>query len=78
MSRINGQIVTCERCQATIFRECTGEKERDGGFTRWNTFAPLPEDWGSGPNHEDLCPKCNALWENLKTDFMEMHGEVGK
>lgn len=71
MSQINGQLSTCERCGAQIFRKCTGEGERDGGFTRWNTFEPYPEGWAlvSVPKgiavHDcvRVCPACHKAWD---------------
>ena len=67
MSRINGQLVICDRCKTEIFRKCTGEEERDGGFTRWNTFENLPTGWG---NHKgDLCPDCYREWNKIETEF---------
>jgi predicted nucleic acid-binding Zn ribbon protein len=70
MSQVNGQLTTCERCGAQIFRKCTGEGETDGGFTRWNKFEPYPEGWdlvsvpkGMAPhNCVRVCPDCNAQW----------------
>ena len=29
MSQVNGQLSTCERCGAQVFRKCTGEGEMD-------------------------------------------------
>lgn len=72
MSQVNGQLSTCERCGAQVFRKCTGEGEMDGGFTRWNNFEPYPEGWGlvdvpksAGTRHGSLrvCPDCHALWD---------------
>ena len=71
MSKINGQRVICDRCGAETFVKCTGEKERDGGFTRWNTFENLPEGW-SRPyltGVTDLCPTCTAEWEKIQEEF---------
>ena len=71
MSQVNGQLSTCERCGAQIFRKCTGEGETDGGYTRWNNFEPYPEGWGlvsvpksAGLSHNFMrvCPDCNAAW----------------
>lgn len=66
--RQNGRLITCERCGTTVFLECIGEGERDGGFTRWNKFEPLPEGWGSF-EHYDLCPECNRIWTDIQHDF---------
>ena len=47
MAKVNGQIVTCDRCGKHIFLKCTGEGERDGGFTRWNKFESLPDGYNT-------------------------------
>ena len=59
MSKVNGQIVTCDACGGTVFAKCTGEGEADGGYTRWNNFE-RPEGWGHGYGSKDLCPSCTA------------------
>ena len=80
MSKMNGQIVTCDRCGAHIFRKCTGEGETDGGFTRWNNFESLPVGWdfvavprsiewtecGNAYNrYLQVCPTCHKLWDEI-------------
>ena len=72
MAEVNGKLVTCDRCSASVFLKCTGEDERDGGFTRWNKFEPLPEGWGtveipaktdaSKRTYIKVCPACHNLW----------------
>ncbi len=78
MSEVNGQLTTCQRCGAQIFRRCTGEGVADGGYTRWNNFEPYPEGWelvavpssvktGSGNaynNYMRVCPACNEVWKS--------------
>lgn len=79
MAKINGQIVICDRCKAQVFRKVTGEGEADGGYTRWNTFEPLPDGWGlvaipssrgapSANAHNGylhVCPECHKQWDTL-------------
>lgn len=74
MAQINGQLTTCERCGAQVFRKCVGEGETDGGYTRWSTFEPYPEGWdivgvpksaGLSFNNMRVCPKCHALWDSV-------------
>ena len=77
MSRVNGQMLTCDRCGVTTFVECTGEGERDGGYTRWNTFEAAPgwtNEWDK-PKGGLLCPQCAKKREQLLADFW---GEVAK
>ena len=70
MSQVNGQLTTCERCGAQVFRKCVGEGEADGGYTRWNNFEPYPEGWNlvsvpKGLSRHDcvrVCPACHKVW----------------
>ena len=74
MSRVNGQLVTCGRCGTTCFVRTTGDEEKDGGFTRWNKFEPMPEGWATeviGGRCLDLCPKCNEKWRGIMATFLQ-------
>lgn len=74
MAYKNGQLLICDRCGATTFCECTGEGERDGGYTRWNKFAPPPEGWGRTSDCKklfNLCPDCKAEYQKLIDKFEE-------
>ena len=68
MSTVNGRAITCERCGKTVFCKCTGEEERDGGYTRWNKFE-VANGWGYEIGIGDLCPECFESWKVLKADF---------
>lgn len=77
MSRINGQLVTCDRCGTEIFVKHIGDGELDGGFTRWNNFESLPNGWG-GHKGKTLCPDCFREWNRLETEFMNKEIEFFK
>lgn len=68
MSKVNGRLITCDRCGKSVFEKCTGEKELDGGFTRYNTFENS-KNWGCH-NGNDLCPDCFREWNRIETEFM--------
>lgn len=72
MAEVNGKMVTCDRCGESIFLACTGEGERDGGFTRWTKFEPLPKGWEvhevPGDKYLKTCPSCSALWCEVLTE----------
>lgn len=78
MSEQRGKLVTCDRCGESIFvKELKAEeKDRDGGFTRWNeyTYEELPSGWDTvcfGYNFKGgmLCPKCVAIFELAREEF---------
>lgn len=75
MSRVNGQLITCDRCGKTTFCKCIGEGETDGGFTRWNKFEKA-EGWDYESSIGNMCPECFKLWETLKADFVAQHKEI--
>ena len=66
MSRVNGQMRTCDRCGKQVFLKTIGEGEADGGFTRWNNFEPA-EGWSV--NKGDLCPVCTLEFEKRVNEF---------
>lgn len=70
MSKVNGQLRTCDRCGEKIFLKVTGEKERDGGFTRWSEFEKA-----GGWTHEyiigDLCPACSNEYARIVEEFKQ-------
>lgn len=71
MAEVKGKLVTCDRpaCGRQIFLKTTGEGERDGGYTRWNTFEPYPEGWEIHYNVGTLCPDCNREYKALLDQF---------
>lgn len=78
MAEQRGKLVTCDRCGESIFvKELKAEeKERDGGFTRWNeyTYENLPNGWdrvyfGYNFNNGMLCPRCVAVFEIAREEF---------
>lgn len=72
MAHKNGQLLICDRCAATAFRECCGEGEADGGYTRWNKFDPPPEGWGTASDSKkffNLCPDCYTKYQKLIKEF---------
>ena len=78
MSRVNGQLVTCDRCGQTVFLKTIGEGELDGGYTRWNKFDPFPTGWSVKSGLGDLCPDCSREWNRIETDFMNKKLEFMK
>lgn len=78
---IHGQLSSCERCGAKIFRKCVGEGEADGGYTRWNKFEPYPEGWVlvnlfpleqlADEKYVRLCPICSAEHDRIIREFMD-------
>lgn len=64
-----GRLVTCDRCGTEIFLNRLGEKEQDGGFTKYHEYEPYPDDWEHTLEGMDLCPTCNAYYEKMMERF---------
>ena len=73
--KVNGQLWMCERCGKTVFLKCTGEGERDGGYTRWNTFEPAPKGWKEvGVYHRGIylvCPECYEEYQKFMEEVVD-------
>lgn len=44
MAQKVGKMIVCDRRGNSVFLECIGERETDGGYTRWNEFEAAPKD----------------------------------
>ena len=66
MSRLNGQMRTCDRCGKSAFFKCIGDGELDCGYTRWNNFEEAT-DWSV--ERGDLCPDCTHKLKNVMDYF---------
>ena len=74
MAQHNGRLTVCDRCGKTEFSKCTGEKETDGGYTRWNTFEPLTPGWDAVQirfKHYRLCPECMRQLMKIFDEFIK-------
>lgn len=77
--RENGRLMTCDRCGNQTFSKCIGEREMDGGFTRWSEFEEA-EGWTKELDIGDLCPGCTEefkkIVENFKTEKENFIGRI--
>lgn len=62
MSETKGKLTTCDRCGKEIFRKYIGKGETDGGYTTWDKFEDLPEEWMYHTQIGYLCPHCAGLF----------------
>jgi hypothetical protein len=68
MATYNGRLLVCDRCGETVFCECTGEGETDGGYTRWNKFKPA-EGWSVEVDIGNMCPRCTESYNEVIRQF---------
>jgi DNA-directed RNA polymerase subunit RPC12/RpoP len=65
----NGLLITCDRCNASIFLKCTSTTF--GGEQWINKFEDSPTGWEVDTNMGDLCPSCSKEYEQLKKEFLK-------
>lgn len=70
MAQKIGKILICDRCGDSVFLNCIGEGETDGGYTKWNKFEVAPDGWNRYLGIGILCPKCNSLYTDIVKSFM--------
>ena len=68
--KTNGRKITCDLCGAEIFVKTTGERELDGGYTRYNLFEAA-EGWNNTLEFGDICPECSIEYEKVQQEFKE-------
>lgn len=76
MSRVRGEVRTCDRCGHSQLFKFISTIEADGGFTMIDKFEEA-EGW-SCLNNMDLCPRCAEEWEETKKRFIEDFIETEK
>lgn len=69
MAQKVGKMIVCDRCGYSVFLECIGEGETDGGYTRWNKFEAAPKGWAYHLDTGTLCPKCNSFYTDIIKSF---------
>lgn len=67
MSKVKGELLTCDRCGETIFLKYLGKGNADGGYTTWDKYEDA-EEWGYEV-HSNLCPKCMKEYKEMINDF---------
>lgn len=71
MSKIRGELATCDRCGSTHFCRELDDTLLDGGFTTIKNYEPLPEGWCKH-NFDDiglLCPSCEEDYRKTLSGF---------
>lgn len=68
MSKVTGQLLTCDRCGATTFLQRLETKYLDGGYTRSDTYTKA-EGWGWTADVGDVCPACMKEYREIIEKF---------
>ena len=53
-----GKLCNCSLCDRSVFSKKLPDVVADGGFTTWERYEPLPEDWLYESDFGYLCPSC--------------------
>ena len=77
MAEIEGKLLTCDLCGATVFLKYVETKVYDGGFTHVRTFEKKPDGWQtwyvSNVISSMLCPSCN---ERMREALLACIGKI--
>ena len=77
MSKVEGEILTCDICGESVFLAYTGHGETDGGFTRWREYEKPPEGWNAVRAYGvgNTCPRCSEyINEAISKAIAELGG----
>ena len=66
-----GVMHYCHRCDEKIFLKYSGKGETDGGYTTWDTYEKLPDEWLYETEFGYLCPKCAREFKIMMTNFFK-------
>ena len=70
MRGTKGLQIACAKCNTELFLKLIGTNETNGGYTRWDEFEEVPEDWLYETAFGYLCPKCATQFKRLMTEFL--------
>lgn len=70
MRGTKGLLITCAKCNTELFLKLIGTNEADGGYTKWDKFEEVPEEWLHETAFGYLCPKCSNEFKRLMTEFL--------
>lgn len=70
MAEEKGILTTCDRCETIVFRKFIGTGDLDGGYTKFDKFEPLPDDWLYLSQIGDLCPVCANEFKRFIHNFI--------
>lgn len=71
MQPVKGMMVTCSRCGHQHFLKYLGKGDADGGYTTWDKYEKLPEEWLYETQVGYLCPECANKFRAFVTEFMD-------
>jgi hypothetical protein len=65
-------------CGKTVFLKFVGEREADGGYTKWREYEDIPDGWMMNVHVGDIwlknvCPECGEL---LRKSLAEAIGKI--
>lgn len=78
MSEEKGLLCTCDRCETIVFRKFIGTGDLDGGYTKFDKFELLPDDWMHVYEIGDLCPRCATEFRVLMSNFIDQDKLVNR
>lgn len=74
MSVTEGKLLTCDVCGKSVFLKFVGEKQSDGGYTKWREYEKS-DGWIMNVHVGDIwlknvCPECGELLQKSLTKII--------
>jgi len=74
MSVTEGKLLTCDMCGKSVFLKFVGEKEADGGYTKWREYEKS-DGWIMNVHVGNIwlgnvCPECGELLQKSLTEII--------
>lgn len=71
MPSFKAQVVICDRCGETTYLKHLGKKDLDGGYSSYDEYERLPDDWMYGTEYGYMCPSCASMFKDMVGRFFE-------
>lgn len=74
MTAIEGKMLTCDVCGKSLFLKFVGEREADGGYTKWREYENA-DGWTMNVHVgeiwlKNVCPECGELLQKSLTEII--------
>lgn len=69
MSGTKGMMIRCCRDDNFVFLKYLGKGDTDGGYTTFDRYEDLPDDWLYDSRFGYLCPECAKEFKEFVNEF---------
>lgn len=68
-NEVVGKMITCSRDGNFVFLKHIRHVPMDGGYSGYEKYEDLPDDWLYGSEFGYLCPVCAKAFKGMMTEF---------